>query len=315
MNVPLFSVVIPVYNRAKVIRSTIESVLAQTYRDYELIVVDDGSTDNSSEIAKSYGNELVVLEQENQGPGPARNTGARHAIGRYLAFLDSDDLWFPWTLATYERALYQYPNVAALGGAITTFHTVKQPAMKLVPDVPLSLELYPDYLATHRLIMCRGSGVTVFCADTFRQLGGFPEHSLYCEDFDLLLRMGVKAGFVYIARPMLTALRLHAEGSLTEVARTYAGTMFLLDQERADNYGGGRLRKYERKKMLEGHIWSVIRHAFRSAQFRAGAKLFLRYLRDFCRELEPHEIYLGFRAAKAVLYGLLHRDTPRVRSK
>ena len=83
-----FSVLIPVYNRAACVRECIDSILAQTFLDYEIIAIDDGSTDGTQEVLRSYGDRIKVLKQDNQGPEIARNLGAVHAGGEYLAFLD-----------------------------------------------------------------------------------------------------------------------------------------------------------------------------------------------------------------------------------
>ena len=94
---PTVSVIIPAYNRADLIGETLESVFAQTYRDYEIIVVDDGSTDNTKEVLASLAaaGKLRYTYQENAGLPAARNTGIRLAVGKYVAFLDSDDLFAP----------------------------------------------------------------------------------------------------------------------------------------------------------------------------------------------------------------------------
>ena len=83
---PRFSVIIPVYNRAKLVKEAIDSVLSQTNKDFEVIVVDDGSTDDTLEMLESYGNQITILSQSNQGPEVARNLGAAQAAGDYIAF-------------------------------------------------------------------------------------------------------------------------------------------------------------------------------------------------------------------------------------
>lgn len=91
----LVSAIIPVYNGERYLKQAIESVLAQTYPSLEIIVVDDGSTDGSASIAKTFGNRVRYLYQNNQGAGSARNTGIREAKGTFLTFLDADDRWVP----------------------------------------------------------------------------------------------------------------------------------------------------------------------------------------------------------------------------
>ena len=111
---PRVSVVIPVYNRADLIRETLESVLAQTYRDLEVIVVDDGSTDETPEVLASYAHDtrVRVIQQTNQGEGAARNTGVRAARGEYVAFVDSDDVWRPDKLERQVAILVNSPGLA-----------------------------------------------------------------------------------------------------------------------------------------------------------------------------------------------------------
>src|ERR1700694_305757 len=87
-----FSILMPVYNREKYVRQAVESILSQTFTNFEVFAIDDGSTDGSAEILKSFGNRIKLIQQYNQGPEVARNAGAALAQGEYLAFLDSGDL-------------------------------------------------------------------------------------------------------------------------------------------------------------------------------------------------------------------------------
>lgn len=99
------SVIIPTYNRAHCVSEAIDSVLAQVPPADEVIVVDDGSTDNTTEVLAGYGDRITVLQQKNAGAAAARNTGIRHATGEWVAFLDSDDLWRPGRIAALRRDL------------------------------------------------------------------------------------------------------------------------------------------------------------------------------------------------------------------
>ncbi len=95
MNPMLVSVIIPTYNRARTIERAVNSVLAQTWKEVEVIVVDDGSTDQTSEVLKVYGDKIRVIHQQNGGASAARNTGIKAATGEIISFLDSDDEWLP----------------------------------------------------------------------------------------------------------------------------------------------------------------------------------------------------------------------------
>ncbi|MCL6494210.1 MAG: glycosyltransferase family 2 protein, partial [Ignavibacterium sp.] len=100
-----FSVIVPTFNRVNLTVQTIDSVLNQTFKNYELIVVNDGSTDNTAEVLESYGNRIITINKENSGAEKSRNAGAEIAKGEYLCFFDSDDLMFPWTLEVYNKVI------------------------------------------------------------------------------------------------------------------------------------------------------------------------------------------------------------------
>ena len=106
-----FSVVVPLYNKENCIRMTLESVKKQSFKDYEVIVVDDGSTDCSLEEARKIKSEnITIIHQQNQGVSVARNTGILHAQGQYIAFLDADDEWEPDYLKTIDHLIEKYPE-------------------------------------------------------------------------------------------------------------------------------------------------------------------------------------------------------------
>jgi glycosyltransferase involved in cell wall biosynthesis len=108
----LVSVLIPTYNRGYILPQAIASVLAQTYRSFEVIVVDDGSSDNTRQIVEQFGSQIRYIYQENAGLGSARNAGLAMARGEFIAFQDSDDLWMPWKLEVQVALLRRYPQVA-----------------------------------------------------------------------------------------------------------------------------------------------------------------------------------------------------------
>lgn len=109
---PKISVVMPVYNTEKYVASAIESVLAQTFKDFELLIVDDAGQDSSIEICRTFADPRIrIISQENRGLAGARNTGIRNAWGAYIGFLDSDDLWEPTKLAAHNQHLDNNPYV------------------------------------------------------------------------------------------------------------------------------------------------------------------------------------------------------------
>ena len=154
----MISVVIPLYNKAQSIQKTLDSVLAQTYKDFEIVVVDDGSTDDSANVAEAMLNECKVygvecrgkvIRKANGGVSSARNIGIMEAKGEYIAFLDGDDLWHPEYLETLHQLIVDYPDAVLYGIGYTTLNGDKIPE-NVAPSTERS-ELkdfwnsYPDY--------------------------------------------------------------------------------------------------------------------------------------------------------------------------
>jgi glycosyltransferase involved in cell wall biosynthesis len=255
---PLFSVIIPVYNREKLLASAIDSVLAQAFDDREILVVDDGSTDGSMDLVeRRYGSQVKVYRQANAGPGMARNFGAAHATGEYLAFLDSDDLWFPWTLATYARLIAEYDRPAVLSGAMQYF-TDESDLPAQPGGGPPRAERFEDYFASSRAGLYVGAGQGVFRRDVFEAAGGFVADRLIAEDHDLMLRLGTARGLVVLHSPPTVGYRQHA-GSVTaaDPRGWYLGVRRLVEREQAGDYAGGADRRRERLRILTARVRSA----------------------------------------------------------
>src|SRR5215831_9468158 len=121
--VPIVSVVIPTYNNARFLPEALDSLLGQTYRDFELIVVDDGSTDDTLEVLKPYRHLIRYVRKENGGPASARNLGIRHASGELIAFQDADDIWLPDKLQLQVDYLREHPEVGLVFSGSIFFGT------------------------------------------------------------------------------------------------------------------------------------------------------------------------------------------------
>ena len=177
------SVVIPTYNRAWVLEEAIQSVLGQTYRDFELIVVDDGSTDSTEDILARYPG-IIVVRQENKGVSAARNAGVRISSGRYLAFLDSDDLWLPEKLEKQVKFFQENPSTLIC-------QTEEIWIRKGVRVNPGKRHLKASGMIFERsLELCLVSPSAVMMSrKLFDETGGFDENLPACEDYDLWLRI------------------------------------------------------------------------------------------------------------------------------
>ena len=165
------SVIIPVYNCEQYLAEAIESVLAQTYRPDEIIVVDDGSTDNSATVAKSYADQIRFFFQPNSGQAAARNKGINLACGSLFAFLDADDIWLVDKLALQVSAFDREPELDMVFGHVKQFHSSELDT-HLKTNVDHGMEIMPGYIPSAILIK-RESFFRVGIFNTNWQIGEF----------------------------------------------------------------------------------------------------------------------------------------------
>ncbi|MDH3877469.1 MAG: glycosyltransferase [Desulfobacterales bacterium] len=184
---PLVSVIIPTYNRGWVVQEAIDSVLDQDFRDYELIVVDDGSDDNTREILGAYGKAITVLQQSNRGVSAARNRGIAEAAGRLIAFLDSDDLWLPRKLTTQVKFFAE--NADAVINQ--TQEIWIRNGVRVNPKK--RHHKFSGMIFERSLALCLVSPSAVMIKKClFDAVGVFDEQLPACEDYDLWLRVSCR---------------------------------------------------------------------------------------------------------------------------
>lgn len=184
---PFFSIIIPSYNRAQMLKRAINSVLSQEFTDYELIVVDDGSTDATAEVISIYSDRIKSLRQENRGVSAARNTGIRHSSAPWILFLDSDDEFLPGKLYAHYEFIKIHPSIllhqteeiwVRRGRRVNPMKKhQKLEGDIFIPSLQLCL-ISPSCVCVHRTL--------------FERYGMFDEALPACEDYDLWLRMSLR---------------------------------------------------------------------------------------------------------------------------
>ena len=184
---PLVSVIIPTYNRGWIVKEAIDSVLDQDFSDYELIVVDDGSDDNTREILGAYGTAITVLQQPNRGVSAARNRGIAAAAGGLIAFLDSDDLWLPGKLKTQVKFFEE--NADAVVNQ--TQEIWIRNGIRVNPKK--RHHKFSGMIFERSLALCLVSPSAVMIKKSlFEAVGVFDENLPACEDYDLWLRISCR---------------------------------------------------------------------------------------------------------------------------
>jgi glycosyltransferase involved in cell wall biosynthesis len=209
---PKVSVIIPTYNRGWILREAVNSVLAQDYTDYELIVVDDGSTDNTLEILDSYGQDLIVLQQPNKGVSAARNRGIAESRAQLVAFLDSDDLWLPQKLTRQVEFFTINPDALIC----QTEETWLRNGVRVNPKN--RHHKFSGMIFKPSLALCLVSPSAVMIRKIlFDTVGLFDESLPACEDYDLWLRISCRYPVYLIDEPLIVKRGGH-EDQLSKAA-------------------------------------------------------------------------------------------------
>lgn len=195
---PETTIVIPTYNRCEYLREAVESVVGQTYADYELIFVDYGSADDTQHFVASLSNSVRYHYQVNQGPGAARNYGIRIARGEFLTFLDSDDLWLPEKLARQIRLMKSNPDTMV---CYTDERWVRRGVRV---NRRFKHRKYSAWIFERCLPLCIVSPSSVLMRRSFFDIVGlFDEELPACEDYDLWLRASLLMPFRFIREELI----------------------------------------------------------------------------------------------------------------
>lgn len=260
---PKISVVLPTYNRAQLLKRSIQSVLDQTYKDFEVIVVDDGSTDNTEEVVRR----LIIKDKrvrfikfkENKGANAARNAGIRASRGKFVAFQDSDDVWNPIKLAVQIKVLNKAPK--EVGAVYCAWRVVGEKSKIMPPKRILNKS------GNIHKVLLRGNFITtqvvVLKKDCFRKVGLFDENLPRYQDWEMWIRVAKYYNFKFIDKLLVIQYMQKKSISANREAQVLA-TGYILEKHKDD------FRK-DRKLM---------------------AKLYLK-LSDFFDFLDPREFYRG----------------------
>ena len=227
---PRVSVIIPAFNAGRTIDTALQSVFAQTFSDLEVIVVDDGSSDDTTQRVRAWGDRVILHRQANAGPAAARNHGMRHARGELIAFLDADDVWLPTKLARQVAYFDQFPETGLLHcHAITTNATLS--VMLETPERPAGPFTAPinNYCALFHCDFFVKTLTVVVPRRVIQDVGGFDERrEFHIEDWDLWLRIAAKYPMGYMRETL--AIHRPDGGMSSNVEKTFRGQKLVMEK-------------------------------------------------------------------------------------
>jgi len=203
----MFSIIVPLYNKSAYIEKCLHSIFDQSYADYEVIIVNDGSTDNSLEKVQkfsiSHSNYLKIINQQNMGVSAARNNGVKAAKYELIAFLDADDWWEPTYLAEMKSIIETFPKAGIYG---SSYYLVKH-GIKKIATIGVALDFkqgYINYCEVYAKTLCMPlwTGATILPKAIFDTESGFKTKLQLGEDFDLWVRIALKYPVVFLNKPL-----------------------------------------------------------------------------------------------------------------
>ena len=280
---PKVTVVTPTYNHAETLPRAIESVLNQTFEDFEYIVVDDASTDNTKSVVEPYDDNRIyyVRHEENKGGSAARNTGITKARGRYVAFLDADDEWLPGKLAAQVECLEERTEdwvavycdvVSERRGADKYVRWAVNQALRVIgqtppePNIRCGGERLVREILTRRLSI--GGGTTLMVrTETARRINGFDAAFYRHQDLEFLLRVLKQGKLAFVDEPFATVYESSDPnpGSLELTKMQYFGK-FIADVQRLEAEGDS---------VLGPHWFGLSKFYFRNGNLQKGAQYLL----------------------------------------
>jgi glycosyltransferase involved in cell wall biosynthesis len=257
---PQFTVVIPAYNAGGFLAETLQSVLAQTYPPAEIIVVDDGSKDNTAEVAESFGERVRLIRQVNAGVSASRNAGTAAASTEWVSFLDADDLWLPNHLLAHAAALAADP---AADFCYSTYRTIRRsegetawiPGPAVIPPAP---EVFAQAVMDRCLII---PSITSMRRSTLLDMGGFDGRFNAVEDWDCWIRLSRRGARVVRVIELTSQYRIHPSQATGDPFANFERIAYVLNNSILPNLPRWRRipRKIRMMSRFEGEVAIMLR--------------------------------------------------------
>ncbi|MAN27950.1 MULTISPECIES: glycosyltransferase family 2 protein [Mesonia] len=297
-----FSVVIPLYNKENYISKTIESVLAQNFNEFEIIIVDDGSTDNSYNRIKKYkkNEKLTIIQKENGGVSSARNLGINQAKGKYIALIDADDYWYPNHLNNIYETIQKFPNAGVYGtGYEILINNSKVEKAVFKNFQPNKIQLVPNYFEASTINAVIWTSASAFSKENFYKIGEFNLKLRTAQDLDFFVRAALK--FDIAIHPNVT-MRYHQKSENNLALSHYnEDREYFIDKFSKEEKNNLSLKKYLdinryalviRCKMIDDPRWKRIIKAIDMKNLTGKQRFLIGLPKHFLKVLKKLQLFL-----------------------
>jgi len=266
---PKVSIIIPTYNRAELLHTAITSVLNQTYQDFEILIIDDASKDNTQEVVKSFNDRRIkyIRHKENKGEAVARNTGIMNSNGEYIAFLDDDDEWLPEKLWLQVDLLKN--SQPKVGCVYTGYFVIDRSSKKILRRrIPTKRgDIYHDMLFRNYIGI---PSTVILKRECFQKINLFDESIAFGNDYDLWIRIAKEFYFDYIEKPLVKYC-IHRQRLSTNLEIQIKGLEMIL--KKYDQFFTSNIKIYCKHYMYLGALYCCI------GNFKKGGESFLKAIR------------------------------------
>lgn len=261
---PFFSVVIPLYNKQSYVKETIESALAQTFEDFEIVVVNDGSTDESAEVVSAIKDDRIrLIHQDNAGVSVARNRGIKEANAKYVAFLDADDLWLPGFLQTIYKLIQKCPDAGLY--ATSYMKEDSQGNSKPINIQGLPSKDYIGIIPNYFMSVVQGDNLvwtSATCIPKAIFVGNdiwFPAGEKYGEDRYVWARVALQFEVAYNTKACAIYRTQAENNTYAAISQLREPRLFLLNLRNFHAEKNNPIRKFWFNKYIQSHLVTVIK--------------------------------------------------------
>lgn len=276
------SVIIPTYNYGPYIADAIDSVLWQTLAPTEIVVIDDGSTDETEAVVRGYGERVKYIRQENAGVCAARNRGVAESTGDLIAFLDADDIWEPTKLERQIAKFASDPEIGLVHCGMREFDSRTGETIALYLDGGEGW-VAEDIALWEKPVIVGPGGSIIVRRDVFDEVGGFDERLKNGEDWEFCLRVALKYKVGFVAEPLVN-YRNHGENATKNIAEMERST--LLAWAKAFDTTDEKIRRLRRRSY--GNLHKVLAGSYLHSGQYGG------FLRNLIKSLWFRPSYLGY---------------------